>query len=145
IGNLIHPGYIRVAAATCSNCYQKQVNAVPISTMTTIAVFWAAVSYANGLLPRKLGLLGESYNREGNAQAVKPATPPTPDQIAHGALPILVPLPRWEVTQPGEYFRAFERGGVSGSSSFPDIGNPRPEDEAGRPDIKLGNRGRGTG
>ena len=120
----INPGDLRVSQETCGGCHQRQVNAVPRSTMTTSAVFWAAVSYANGLVSRKQGLLGESYNRAGNATAIKPATPPTPDQIAKGALPILVPLPRWEIFQPAEYFRAFERGGISGTSSFPDIGNP---------------------
>jgi hypothetical protein len=141
----VNPGDLRVSQETCGGCHQKQVNAVPRSTMTTSAVFFAAVSYANGLLPRKQGLLGESYNRDGKAQSLKPATPPTPEQIANGALPILVPVPRWETTQPGEYFRAFERGGVSGTSSFPDIGNPSSDVEAGKPDIRLGNRGRGTG
>ena len=33
-----------------------------------------------------------------------------------GALPQLVPLPRWEIFQPGEYFRAFERGGIANST-----------------------------
>jgi hypothetical protein len=141
----VNPGDLRVSQETCGGCHQRQVNAVPRSTMTTSAVFWAAVSYANGLVSRKQGLLGESYDRAGNATAIKPGTPPTADQIAKGALPILVPLPRWEIFQPAEYFRAFERGGISGSSSFPDIGNPSPEADAGRPDIRLGSRGRGTG
>jgi hypothetical protein len=141
----VNPGDLRVAQETCGNCHQKEVNAVPRSTMTTSAVFWAAVGYANGILSRKTGLLGESYNRDGQAQSIKPATTPTPDQIAKGALPLLVPLPRWEITQPGEYFRAFERGGVAQGSQPPEIGNPNPNEEAGRPDIRLGNRGRGTG
>lgn len=141
----INPGDLRVAQETCGGCHQKQTNAVPRSTMTTSAVFWAAVSYANGLISRKPGLLGESYNREGQPQAIKPATPPTEWQIARGALPLLVPLPNWEIFQPGEYFRAFERGGVSANSFPPDIGNPNVAEEAGRPDIRLGNRGRGTG
>src|SRR5436309_7302151 len=93
----VNPGDLRVSAETCGGCHAREVNAVPRSTMTTSAVFWAAVTYANGLVSRKQGLLGESYNRAGNATAIKPATPPTPDQIAKGALPIPVPLPRWEV------------------------------------------------
>ena len=115
----INPGDLRVSQETCGACHQRQVNAVPRSTMTTSAVFWAAVGYANGILSRKQGLLGESYNRDGNAQSLKPATPPTPEQIAKGALPILVPLPRWEILQPAENFRAFERGGISGIELVP--------------------------
>src|SRR5438552_1582103 len=61
----VNPGDLRVAQETCGNCHQKEVNAVPRSTMTTSAVFWAAVGYANGILSRKTGLLGESYNRDG--------------------------------------------------------------------------------
>ncbi|MGZ7042066.1 MAG: hypothetical protein ACXVH7_09780, partial [Thermoanaerobaculia bacterium] len=141
----INPGDLRVAPEVCGPCHINQVNAVPRSTMTTAAVFWAAAPYANGIVSRKQGLLGESYNRAGNGQAIKPAYPPTAEQIAKGALPILVPMPRWETTQPGEYVRAFERGGIAQGSQFPDIGNPRLDDEAGKPDIRLSNRGRGTG
>jgi hypothetical protein len=141
----VNPGDLRVAQETCGGCHQKQVNAVPRSTMTTSSVFWAAASYANGVLSSKKAILGESYDREGRPQMLKPATPPTQEQIARGALPMLVPMPRWEVIQPGEYFRAFERGGIATGSQPPDVGNPNRDEEAGKPDIRLGNRGRGTG
>ncbi len=141
----VNPGDLRVAQETCGGCHQKEVTAVPRSTMTTAAVFWDAAGYANGIIGRKQAFLGESYDRDGKPQAIRPAVPPTAHQVAHGALPGLVPLPRWEIMQPGEYFRAFERGGVANNTIPPDIGNPRPDDEAGRPDTRLGNRGRGTG
>jgi hypothetical protein len=141
----VNPGDLRVAEETCGGCHRREVNAVPRSTMTTSSVFWAAAAYANGILPTKKAILGESYDRDGKPRAVKPATPPTPEQIARGALAMLLPLPRWEIVQPGEYFRAFERGGVAQGSSPPEIGNPSAGEEAGKPDIRLGNRGRGTG
>jgi hypothetical protein len=141
----LNPGDLRVARETCGTCHSKQTSAVPRSTMTTSSVFWAAVSYANGLTGTKRAFLGESYNREGNPQVLLPAAPPTPEQVAKGALPRLLPLPRWELFQPGEYFRAFERGGVSNNTTPPDTGNPLLGEDAGRPDIRLGNRGRGTG
>jgi hypothetical protein len=141
----VNPGDLRVAEETCGGCHQKEVNAVARSTMTTSSVFWAAAAYANGILATKKAILGESYGRDGKPRAVKPATPPTPYQIARGALQMFVPMPRWEIMQPGEYFRAFERGGVANGSSPPDIGNPAGGEEAGRPDIRLGSRGRGTG
>ncbi|HUP61415.1 MAG TPA: hypothetical protein VNA69_13445 [Thermoanaerobaculia bacterium] len=141
----LNPGDLRVARETCGRCHAKHVAAVPRSTMTTSAVFWAAVGYANGLTSQKRAFLGESYNREGNPQVLTPAWPPTPEQIAKGALPQLLPLPRWEIFQPGEYFRAFERGGIFGNTFPPEVGNPNPLEDAGRPDIRLGNRGRGTG
>ncbi|HYI12445.1 MAG TPA: hypothetical protein VEK57_25550 [Thermoanaerobaculia bacterium] len=141
----LNPGDLRVARETCGTCHFQQTMAVPRSTMTTSAVFWAAVGYANGLISQKRAFLGESYNRDGKPQILLPATPPTPEQLAKGALPQLVPLPRWEVFQPGEYFRAFERGGIFNSTMPPDTGNPPVLEDAGRPDIRLGNRGRGTG
>lgn len=141
----INPGDLRVARETCGTCHAKQTAAVPRSTMTTAAVFWAAVGYANGLTSQKRAFLGESYNRDGKPQILVPAKPPTSEQLANGALPQLVPLPRWEIFQPGEYFRAFERGGVANNTFPPEIGNPNPNEEAGRPDIRLSNRGRGTG
>ena len=141
----VNPGDLRVAAEVCGSCHPQQTAAVPRSPMTTSSVFWAAVSYANGLVSQKKAFVGESYSRDGKPQTVEPVTPPTEQQKAHGALTRLVPLPRWEIFQPGEYFRAFERGGTAQPSTFPDIGNPRPNDEAGRPDIRLSNRGPGTG
>src|ERR1043166_2705198 len=128
----INPGDLRVAAEVCGRCHPSQVNAVPRSTMTTAAVFWEAVAYADGIVSRKPGLPGETYDRAGKAQALKPATPPTPEQIAKGALPLIVPPPNWEITQPGEYFRAFERGGIANNTIPPEIGNPKGEDEPAR-------------
>ncbi|HYC60243.1 MAG TPA: hypothetical protein VEK79_11830 [Thermoanaerobaculia bacterium] len=141
----INPGDLRVARETCGTCHFAQTAAVPRSTMTTSAVFWAAVSYANGLVSQKRAFLGESYNRGGKPQLLLPAWPPTPEQVANGALPQLAPLPRWELFQPGEYFRAFERGGISNNTTPPETGNPFLLEDAGRPDIRLSNRGRGTG
>src|SRR5438270_4768011 len=51
----INPGDLRVAPEVCGRCHPSQVNAVPRSTMTTAAIFWEAVSYANGIVSRKPG------------------------------------------------------------------------------------------
>ena len=141
----VNPGDLRVAQETCGPCHQDEVNRVLKSPMTTSSIFFGAAGYANGIVGQKLSALGESYSREGRARQIRPATPPTADQLARGALPFTVPLPRWEIVQPGEYFRAFERGGLLAPSSFPDIGNPNREEAAGQPDIRLSSRGRGTG
>ena len=141
----VNPGDLRVAAETCGPCHPRQVEAVRKSPMTTSAIFWAAAAYANGILGRKAGLLGESYGRDGGAQAIVPGRPPTAAEAARGVLAMILPLPRWEIMQPGEYFRAFERGGLLNPSFFPEVGNPSPFDEPGRPDIRLSDRGRGTG
>jgi hypothetical protein len=141
----VNPGDLRVARETCGPCHAGQVNATERSPMTTSAIFWAAAAYANGILPLKGALFGESYASGGAAQSIVPAIPPNPYEVEHGAASRLVPLPRWETIQPGEYFRAFERGGILQPATFPEIGNPIPADEPGRPDIRFSNRGRGTG
>jgi len=141
----VNPGDLRVAQETCGPCHQEQVNEVRKSPMTTTSIFWAAAAYANGILGNKTAVLGESYGRDGGGQAIRVKEPLSAADRARGALPVLFPLPRWEVTQPGEYFRAFERGGLLNPSFFPDVGNPNRMDEPGRPDIRLSDRGRGTG
>jgi hypothetical protein len=141
----VNPGDLRVAQQNCGSCHQKEVNAVLKSPMTTSSIFWAAAAYANGILPLKGALLGESYGARGETQQIAPIEALTIDDLARGARSLILPLPRFEVTQPGEYFRAFEKGGILVPAVFPEIGNPNPIDEAGRPDVRFSNRGRGTG
>ena len=141
----INPGDLRVAQETCGACHQAEVNAVKKSTMTTSAIFWAAASYANGIVSVKNSILGESYGRDGLPQMIKPVKPPTEEERKKGVLPFVLPLPRWEILQPGDNFRAFEDGGLVQPSAFPEIGNPNLLDLSGKPDIRLSNRGPGTG
>ncbi len=141
----INPGDLRVAQEICGTCHQAQVNAVKKSTMTTSAIFWGAAAYANGIISTKQSIFGESYGRDGLPQMIEPMVPPTEEEKRKGALPFLLPLPRWEVTQPGDNFRAFEDGGLFQPSAFPEIGNPNPLEEPGKPDIRLSARGLGTG
>jgi len=141
----VNPGDLRVSAETCGGCHQKQVNNVPKSTMATAATFWAAASYANGILGNKFGILGENYTRDGQPGMIKESRELTEEEKAKGALPFLLPLPRWELVQPGEYFRAFERGSIEIQNTPPEVGNPNVLDEAGKPDFRPSPRGRGTG
>ena len=141
----VNPGDLRVAREACGACHVEQVNAVLKSPMTTSAIFWVAAGYANGIVGQKSAFLGESYGRDGEAQGITHQAPLSARDKARGAVESVVPLPRWEIMQPGEYFRAFEKGGLLNPSFFPEIGNPNPLDEPGRPDIRLSERGRGTG
>lgn len=140
----VNPGDLRVAQETCGGCHQRQVSAMLKSPMRTAAIFWAAAGYANGILPSKRGYFGEAYDRDGRPQSLKD-DPPAWLREKAGALEKLLPLPRWQVVPPGEYFRAFEKGGALQPAIFPEIGNPNPREEAGRPDIRLSDRDRGTG
>ncbi|MGH9742267.1 MAG: hypothetical protein ACRD51_07935, partial [Candidatus Acidiferrum sp.] len=97
--------------------------------------------YNNGGYPYKDAHFGESYNRDGQPQSIKTYPPPTPDETrTKGVLPGLEPLYRWEISQPGNVLRVFERGGEKKS----ELGNPNREEDPGRPDDKLSDRGFGT-
>src|SRR4029078_10642727 len=67
--------------------------------------------------------------------------PPTEFEVRKkGVLPYLDPLPRFEISQPGNLLRIFERGG----RFRPEIGIPEREEESGRPRARLSTRGLGT-
>jgi hypothetical protein len=151
----VNPSDFRVAREACGACHMPLIEANERSLMATGAMFFGGASYNNGILPFKRYMVGESYTREGEpAKIVSPGSPPgtvTPEQAARGALPVLYPLPTWQVTPPGDIFRVFERGGRNINTQFPEIGLPNSTglaqrlEEPGRPDIRQSNRGAGTG
>src|ERR1700685_181226 len=139
----VNPGDLRVAEQTCGSggCHAKEVLAVRTSMMTTGAMLWEAALYNNGGFPYKDARFGESYSPDGIAQRVNTYPPPSQELTrTKGVLPHLDPLARWEVSQPGNILRVFERGGGERS----EIGIPNPEEDPGRPDDKLSDRGFGT-
>lgn len=139
----INPGDLRVAEETCgrSGCHSSEVQRVRTSMMTHGAMLWGAALYNNGALPLKNPLFGESYARDGSPQRLQTFPPPTPEETrTKGILPYLEPIQRWEISQPGNVLRVFERGG----EKKPEIGIPNLEEEPGKPDVKLSDRGFGT-
>jgi hypothetical protein len=139
----VNPGDLRVADQTCggSGCHTEEVHRVRTSMMTHGAMLWAAALYNNGAFPYKDAHFGQSYSPEGVPQDLMTWPPPAPEVTRKkGILPRLVPLERWEVSQPGNVLRVFERGGGQRS----EVGNPQDEDTPGRPDAKLSDRGFGT-
>src|SRR5256886_12844842 len=77
----------------------------------------------------------------GAAQMLVPIPQPTCEQKrAKGILFYLDPLPRWEISQPGNVLRVFERGGKRRlETALPD-----KDEDAGKPDKGLSARGLGT-
>ncbi len=139
----VNPGDLRVAEQTCGSggCHAKEVLAVRTSMMTTGAMLWEAALYNNGGFPYKDARFGESYSPDGVAQRVNTYPPPSQELTrTKGVLPHLDPLARWEVSQPGNILRVFERGGGERS----EVGIPNTEEDPGRPDVKLSERGLGT-
>ena len=137
----INPGDLRVVDRTCGACHAAEVMNVRTSMMTHGAMLWGAALYNNGSVPFKNPRYGESYATDGTPQRLQTFPAPTPEETrTKGILPYLEPLPRWEVMQPGNVLRVFERGGFKRS----EIGNPTRVEEPGRPDAKLSDRGFGT-
>ena len=138
----VNPGDLRVAARSCgtAGCHVNEVCKVRTSMMTTGALLWGAALYNNGAFPYKDPHFGQSYSIDGKPQRVQTWPPPTAEETrTKGVLPFLDPLERWEISQPGNVLRVFERGG----GKRIEIGNAI-EDDNGRPDVKLSERGFGT-
>src|SRR5579862_5044059 len=139
----VNPGDLRVAQQTCgrSGCHTAEVQRVRTSMMTHGAMLWGAALYNNGAVPFKNPHFGESYGADGKPQRMQTYPPPTPEETrTKGVLPYLEPIERWEISQPGNVLRVFERGG----EKKPEVGNPNIEESPGKPDVKLGERGFGT-
>lgn len=140
-----NPGDLRVADRACGGCHATEVFNVRKSIMTTSALLWGGAAYNNGIVSTKHYIFGESYSIDGVQQQINTVPPPTAEEMAKkGILPTLLPLPRWEITQPGDIFRSFERGGRVSRANPSEIGNPNPAEEPGKPDNKLSARGPGT-
>ncbi len=134
----VNPGDLRVAAVTCGQCHPSEVRRVRKSMMAHGSMLWGAALYNNGVVPFKDARFGEAYGPDGTPLRLKGE--PEAD-LARGELPYLDPLPRFEVGQPGNMLRVFERGG----RFLPALpGLPNPLQEPGKPDRGLSPRGLGT-
>ena len=139
----VNPGDLRVAPETCgaAGCHAREVRASSTSMMTHTGLLWGAALYNNGGYPAKNAHFGESYDGNGKPQSIKTFPAPTPEETrTKGVLPELDPLLRWEISQPGNVLRVFERGGKKKA----ELGNPTREEDPGKPDDKLSDRGFGT-
>jgi hypothetical protein len=139
----LNPGDLRVAAKTCgsSECHTSETNAGGKSMMTHGAMLWGAALYNNGGFPIKDTTFGESYSVNGAPQSLIQTPQPTAEQRRlKGILSFLDPLPRWEISQPGNILRVFERGGKRRlETALPD-----KDEDPGKPDKGLSARGLGT-
>jgi hypothetical protein len=139
----INPGDLRVAAKTCgsSDCHSTQTNASSNSMMRHGAMLWGAALYNNGGFPIKDTNFGENYGEDGAPQRLIQIPQPTAEQRRFkGILSFLDPIPRWEISQPGNVLRVFERGGKRRL----EVGLPDKDEDPGKPDKGLSARGLGT-
>lgn len=140
----VNPGDLRVAPETCGRigCHPSEVRNVSTSMMTTGGILWSAALYNNGAYPHKDARFGESYAHDSAPQTVRTIPQPSAEEMrTKGVLPEITPLERWEISQPGNVLRVFERGGGPKG----EVGEPsRDPAETGKPDDKLSTRGFGT-
>ncbi|HEX8198881.1 MAG TPA: hypothetical protein VF590_00195 [Isosphaeraceae bacterium] len=139
----VNPGDLRVNHLSCgtTGCHGEIVGKVRKHIMTHGAMLWEAALYNNGSYPKKHSRFGESYSMFGTPQRIQTVPPPTEYEMkVKGVLPYLDPLPKFEITQPGNILRIFERGRANPQ----EIGLPIPTEPPGRPLTGLSNRGLGT-
>ncbi len=139
----VNPGDLRVAHISCgtSGCHPAEVNNNRKSMMTHGAMLWGAALYNNGAFPEKQARYGESYSMNGVPQIIFANPQPTEeDTRLRGELPFLSPLPKFEVSQPANILRIFERGG----KGITEVGIPTTTAAPGRPEVRLSPRGLGT-
>ncbi|HEY2961624.1 MAG TPA: hypothetical protein VGJ37_04375 [Pyrinomonadaceae bacterium] len=137
----INPGDLRVAAKTCgsASCHEVESKNVARSMMTHGAMLWGAALYNNGSFPLKDPRFAESYSENGNPQTLLQSVSDE-ERRTKGFLSLLEPLPRWEISQPGNVLRVFERGGRRRL----EVGLPDKDEDPGKPDKGLSARGFGT-
>jgi hypothetical protein len=147
----VNPGDLRVAGQTCAACHSLETHANHNSLMRTGSMLWGAALYNNGMNPMKDSNFGESYSAANGVPervlqvprdipGTKIYEPNVYNMWAKGILPYIDPLPRWEISQPGNTLRVFERGGKRRL----EVGNPDKDEDPGKPDKGLSARGFGT-
>ncbi len=137
----MNPGDLRVAQQTCGLCHGEIVRQVQHSMMRHGAMLWGAALYNNGASNQKNYRFGQAYGVDGVPLRLVNYTPVSPlDTTLHGILPFIGPLPRFNLSNPGNILRIFEKGGSEQLS----LGLPTSKEPPGRPDRRLSQRGLGT-
>jgi hypothetical protein len=139
----VNPGDLRVNHISCGtvNCHGNIVAQTHKSMMTHGCMLWGAALYNNGSVPNKVPRYGEFYSMNGTPLRAQTVPAPTEFETKRGVIPYLEPLPRFEITQPGNILRIFEPGG----RFLNEVGIPEKEQDPGRPFLtRLSVRGLGT-
>ena len=137
----MNPGDLRAARQACGLCHGDIVDRVSNSMMNHGDMLWNAAAYNNGAIDAKNALIGQAYGADGTPlQLNNPFKPTAEETKKHGILPFLYPLHRFNLSQPGNLFRIFEKGGEEPLS----LGIPTLDEPPGKPDRRLSARGLGT-
>ena len=140
----VNPGDLRVAEKTCgtSGCHTAEVRKVRTSMMTHGAMLWGAALYNNGAFPSEDAPLRRKLRprRQTATIAHLPAAHAGRDQQKRSAA-----VSRSAAALGN--FAARQRACASSNAAAgrkPEVGNPSLEEEPGKPEIKLSERGFGT-
>jgi hypothetical protein len=137
----MNPGDLRVAKQACGLCHDDIINRVDHSMMNTGPMLWGAALYNNSGYWLKNYRFGQAYAADGAPLRLNNYTPVTPnDTKIHGILPFLDPVPRFNLSNPGNILRIFEKGGEKQLQ----LGVPTTEEPNGKPLRRLSERGLGT-
>ncbi len=137
----MNPGDLRVAEQSCGLCHGDIIRNVQHSMMNHGATLWGAALYNNGSDLYKNYRYGQAYGADGVPLRLSNYTPVTPsDTQRNGILPFLDPLPRFNLSQPGNILRIFEKGGEKPLQ----LGVPTINEPPGKPLRRLSERGLGT-
>ncbi|MEO5720239.1 MAG: hypothetical protein ABIR71_02065 [Chthoniobacterales bacterium] len=137
----MNPGDLRVAEQACGLCHGEIIQNVQHSMMTHGATLWGAALYNNGSDPHKNYRFGQAYGADGVPLRLVNYTPVSPnDTQMRGILQFLDPLPRFNLGQPGNILRIFEKGGEKPLQ----LGLPTINEPPGKPLRRLSERGLGT-
>src|SRR5436189_3915915 len=137
----MNPGDLRVAKQACGLCHDAIIRNVDHSMMNHGAMLWGAALYNNSGFYLKNYRFGQGYGADGTPLRLVNYTPVTPaDTRLHGILPFLDPLPRFNLSNPGNILRIFEKGGEKQLQ----LGVPTAEEPPGKPLRRLSERGLGT-
>jgi hypothetical protein len=137
----MNPGDLRVAQQSCGLCHGDIIRNVDHSMMNHGAMLWGAALYNNGGFYLKNYRFGQAYGADGVPLRLDNYTPvSSEDTRTHGILPFLEPLPRFNLSNPGNILRIFEKGGRNQLS----LGLPTAEEPGGKPERRLSERGLGT-
>ena len=137
----INPGDLRVAQQACGLCHGEIIRNVDHSMMNHGATLWGAALYNNGSFYLKNYRFGQAYGADGAPLRLVNYTPVTArDTEMHGILPFIEALPRFNLSNPGNILRIFEKGGEKQLQ----LGLPTSDEPNGRPRNRLSERGLGT-
>ncbi|HEV7868056.1 MAG TPA: hypothetical protein VGO90_10270 [Chthoniobacteraceae bacterium] len=137
----VNPGDLRVAKTACGLCHGDIVERVGNSMMNHGAMLWNAAAYNNGAINLKNPVVGMAYGADGIPLELRNPFKPTAEQTRRqGILASIGPLHRFNLSQPGNVFRIFEKGQFEQLQ----LGIPAIDEPPGRPERRLSPRGLGT-